>query len=458
VVTGDVLEPASLRVALTGIDTAFYLVHSMGYGAGFTEQDRMAARNFGAAARAAGLRRIIYLGGLGDDTEQLSPHLRSRHEVGHILRASGVPVVELRASIVIGSGSLSFEMVRALTERLPIMVMPRWVAVLAQPIGIEDLVAYLTEAITVDLADSPIIEIGGAERVSYRDLMVEYARQRGLKRLMIPVPVLSPWLSSLWLGLVTPLYARVGRRLIDSIRHPTVVRDPAAARVFRVHPQGVSAAIASAIRNEDREFAETRWSDAVSAGGSRPLPFGGVRLGSRLIDTRAIWIDVSPEVAFTPIGDIGGSHGWYAYHTLWWLRGVLDLCVGGVGLRRGQPARRPLRVGDALGFWRVEAFEAPRRLRLLAEMKLPGRAWLEFEVTPEGKGSRVQQTAIFHPAGLAGLVYWYSIYPLHAMVFRGMLDALREGAKRLQAQGHGPCQNTVPGQHLPLGPTQRTAE
>lgn len=441
VVQGDLLSEPTLGPALEGVDTAFYLVHSMGSTdpAGFEEQDRRAAENFARAARAAGLRRIVYLGGLGaEGGEELSPHLRSRHEVGRALRTSGATVIELRASIVIGSGSLSFEMLRALVERLPVMVTPRWVRVTAQPIGIADLLAYLEAALDLETEESRIYEIGGADRVSYGDLMREYARQRHLRRLMIPVPVLTPRLSSLWLGLVTPLYARVGRVLIESICHETIVRDDRARRDFPIRPMGVREAIASALANEDREFAETRWSDALSAGGTDPGLFGGyggVRRGRRLADSRQCVVDVRPAQAFAPIRRIGGRRGWYAYAWLWRARGFLDLLLGGVGMRRGRPDPEELKVGDTLDWWRVEAYEADRLLRLRAEMKLPGRAWLEFEVEPAERGTTIRQTAVFDPSGLLGLAYWYGIYPLHALVFRGMLAGIAREARRGPASG-----------------------
>ncbi|MCG3149775.1 MAG: hypothetical protein PCFJNLEI_03240 [Verrucomicrobiae bacterium] len=440
VARGDVLDAASLGPALRGVEVAYYLVHSMGSTGNFEEQDRQAARNFAAAARAAGVRRIVYLGGLGADVPELSPHLRSRHEVGDILRESGVPVIEFRASIVIGSGSLSFELVRALVERLPVMVTPRWVQVVAQPIGINDLLEYLLAAMTLSDRDDPpgrpsaendaarpavapghqIYEIGGPDVVAYADLMREYARQRGLRRWMIPVPVLTPRLSSLWLGLVTPVYARVGRKLIDSIRHPTVVRDRAALEKFAVRPVGVRAAIAQALRREDREFAETHWAGAVSSAGE-PRQWGGVRLGNRLIDTRSVVVAVPAEKAFAPLQRIGGTTGWYFGNWLWRVRGWLDLVVGGVGMRRGRRHPSELRVGEAVDCWRVEEFVPGRRLRLVAEMNLPGRAWLEFEVVPAGEGARITQTAMFDPHGLAGLAYWYGIWPLHELVFAGMV-------------------------------------
>jgi hypothetical protein len=253
--------------------------------------------------------------------------------------------------------------------------------------------------------------------------MREYARQRGLPRLMIRVPVLTPRLSSLWLGLVTPLYARVGRKIVDSICHPTIVCDTTALRTFPLRPIGMKEAIARALRNEDHEFAQTRWSDALSSGGP-PTSWGGVRFGSRLVDSRVARVPVPPPVAFAPIRRIGGATGWYYGNWLWRLRGLLDLLLGGVGVRRGRADPERLRVGDTLDWWRVEAFEPDRRLCLWAEMKLPGRAWLEFEVEGDTHSSTIRQTAIFDPVGLSGLAYWYLIYPLHQLIFAGMLRGI----------------------------------
>jgi hypothetical protein len=329
---------------------------------------------------------------------------------------------------VIGSGSLSFEMIRALVERLPIMICPRWVQVKAQPIAVEDLLAYLIAALELPASASQVYEIGGPDQVSYGQIMQEYARQRGLSRWMIPVPLLTPYLSSLWLGLVTPLYARVGRKLVESLRNPTLVSNNLAESVFAVRPRSVGDAIARALVNEDWEFAETRWSDAMSSAG-QSQSWGGARYGSRLVDSRTITVSVPPEQAFAPIRRIGGRTGWYYGNWLWSLRGFLDLLIGGVGVRRSRRDPDSLRVGDPLDFWRVEVFEPNHRLRLQAEMKLPGRAWLEFEVRPCEHGSTIRQTAIFDPLGLAGLLYWYGIYPLHQFVFAGMLRNLARAAE-----------------------------
>jgi uncharacterized protein YbjT (DUF2867 family) len=421
VVPGDVFDGASLVKAMSGVATAYYLVHSMSDDGDFEEMERRAARTFGESARTAGVERIIYLGGLGSGAD-LSAHLKSRHDVGRILRESGVLTLELRASIIIGSGSLSFEMIRALVEKLPVMTTPSWVRVLAQPIAIEDVVAYLEEARTTPIEHSRVFEIGGADVVSYGDIMREYARQRGLRRLMIPVPVLTPAISSLWLGLVTPLYARVGRKLIEGVRNPTVVQDASALAAFSVRPRGISEAIARALSNEDREYASTRWSDAAIANGGQ----AGRRrpLGRRIVDSQSRHVDGPAGQVFSPVRRIGGDAGWYFGNSLWRLRGALDRVVGGPGLRRGRRDPEVLRPGDALDFWRVEAYEPDRLLRLRAEMKLPGRAWLQFEVVPDSRGSVLTQTAVFDPIGLAGLIYWYALLPLHKFMFHGMLRSV----------------------------------
>ena len=426
-VPGDVLAPETLPPVMEGVDTAYYLVHSMGSQGGFVEEDRQAAHAFSRAARAAGLRRIVYLGGLGDEVE--SDHLRSRHEVGEILRASGVPTVEFQASIIIGSGSLSFEMIRGLVDRLPVMVTPRWVFSRAQPIAVEDVIAYLLEALELECAESRVVEIGGPDRVGYIDIMKEYARQRGLRRLIVPVPVLTPEISSLWLGLITPLYARVGRKLIDSVRHDTVVGDESGMRLFAVRPRGIREAIDRALRNEDRAFAETRWSDALSSKGEDP-GWGGAKFGSRLVDSRAVRVSCTGAAAFRPIRQIGGEIGWYYSDWLWRLRGFLDLLVGGVGLRRGRRDPEQLLPGDAVDWWRVEAVEPNRLLRLRAEMKLPGRGWLQFEVEEGEDGATIRQTAVFDPVGIGGRLYWYGIYPVHELVFRGMLRGIARAASQ----------------------------
>lgn len=427
VVPGDVLQPESLREALRGVHTAYYLVHSMASSSDYAANDRRGAESFARAAREAGVRRIVYLGGLGGG-ERLSRHLASRQEVGRILLGSGIQTLEFRASIVIGSGSLSFELVRALVEKLPAMVTPSWVDTPTQPIGIEDLVAYLVAALDLPLEESAVYEIGGPDRVSYGELMREYARLRGLRRVMVPVPLLTPRLSSLWLALVSPVYAQVGRELIDGVRNATVVGDTRALRDFRVRPRGIREVLARALVNEDLGFAATRWSDALSSQRS-PRAWGGIRFGSRRVDSRAAWTACAPDRAFRPIARIGGDVGWYYGNPLWRLRGLLDLAAGGPGLRRGRRDPEAVSPGDTVDFWRVEAIEPGRLLRLAAEMRLPGRAWLQFEVTPESGGSLIRQTALFDPVGVRGLLYWYGLWGIHRMVFAGMLRNIVRAAE-----------------------------
>jgi hypothetical protein len=309
-------------------------------------------------------------------------------------------------------------MVRALVQKLPVMVTPRWVRVLTQPIAIEDALAYLIGALEIDVRESVVYEIGGADRISYEGIMLEYARQRGLKRLIIPVPVLA---------LVTPLYFRIGRWLIESVRNPTVVNDAAALRDFPVRPMGIRLAIERALKNEDKELAETRWSDALPSG-SLEHRWGGVRFGSRLLDSREMRVLIAVPELFRPIRCIGGEHGWYSCNWLWNRRGFIDKILGGVGAKRRPRDPHCVLPGDTVGFWRVEAMEPNRCLRLYAEMKLPGRAWLQFEVGPDEGGSVLRQTAIFDPVGLGGLLYWYALYPLHMQIFRRMICAIIRAA------------------------------
>ncbi|MEX2608276.1 MAG: SDR family oxidoreductase [Kiritimatiellia bacterium] len=436
VVAGDVLDPASLPDALKDVDTAYYLIHSMGGGGDFEAKEAESARNFGNAARDAGVKRIVFLGGLADEHQGLSPHMRSRHQTGRILRESGVPVIEFRASIILGAGSLSFEMIRALVQRLPIMITPKWVHVEAQPIAIEDLIDYLVQVLELETVHSEIYEIGGADVVSYKEIMCAYARARGLKRWFLPVPVLSPYLSSLWLGLVTPLFARVGKKLIESVTHPSVIQNPAAKQRFTVEPRGVEQAIREALEEEDRGYALTRWSDSLSSGDTLQT-YAGVRFGTRLVDSRVRDCEVPPERIFQAVEKIGGTTGWYYADFLWKIRGAMDELAGGVGMRRGRRHPARLQAGDVVDCWRVESVKPGHHLRLQAEMKLPGRAWLEFELEPleDPAVTRLRQTAIFDPKGLFGLMYWYGIFPLHGLIFKGMLDGIVKEARLLQQDG-----------------------
>jgi hypothetical protein len=375
---------------------------------------------------------MVYLGGLGDGSE-LSPHLTSRHEVGEILRASGVPTVEFRASIVIGSGSASFETVRALVENLPMTIAPRWVNTAAQPIAIEDVLDYLVGALEYD--GGSIFEIGGRDRVSYAEIIREYARQRGLRRRLIPIGPLSPRASRIFLGLLTPVYGRVAGAMVESLRNETVVTTTTALEAFSVRPRELSEAIARALIHEDRDFAETRWSDALPSG--EPLRWTGTTFGRRVVSSRVAHVDRPPRYAFDPIRRIGGHVGWYASDWFWKLRGLLDTLRGGVGLRRGRRDAVALRTGDTIDFWRVERYEEDRLLRLSAEMRIPGRLWLQFELSSnDDGGTEIRQTTVFDPAGYVGLAYWYIFCPVHHFVFSRMLTGIARAAEA-QHPGRG---------------------
>jgi uncharacterized protein YbjT (DUF2867 family) len=447
VVRGDVLDPASLVEAFAGVDTAYYLVHSMGAGVGdFYERELASARNFAAAARAAGTRRIIYLGGLGSGGDKLSSHLASRQDVGRLLCESGAETIEFRASVILGSGSVSFEMIRGLVDRLPVMVTPRRVETLCQPIAIEDVLAYLLAAL--DVAPSQrcaVYEIGGVDRLSYGGMMAAYARSQGLKRLVVKVPLLTPRLSAGWLALVTPLYYRIGRHLLEGVRNETVVSSDAATDAFpNIRPMGVDLAIARALAHEDQAFAQTRWSDARS---SSPEPAGGRashgarKAGRRYLEQRSLDVDCPPSQAFGAVLCIGGAKGWYAWSWLWALRGLLDKVSGGVGLRRGRRDPTCAVPGDTIDFWRVKELEPDRRLLLAAEMRGPGRGWLQFECLPlPDGGTRIVQTAMWDPIGISGHLYWFSLWPAHLLIFGSMIRGIaRESgcAIRPPARGAG---------------------
>jgi uncharacterized protein YbjT (DUF2867 family) len=423
-VRGDVLDAASVARAMRGVNTAYYLIHSMGTRGDFEALDRAAATNFATAARDAGVRQIIYLGGLGGDGD-LSAHLASRQEVGVILRASGAATIEFRASIVIGSGSASYETARSLVEILPLTPAPRWANTTAQPIAIDDLVDYLLAALDID--GTSIFEIGGRDRVSYPEILREYARQRGLRRRVVAVPLLSPAASRFFLTLLTPLHGRVVGAMVEGLRNETIVNTPDALATFGVAPRGLGDAIADALLDEDRKFAQTRWSDALAPG--QPRHWSGLAFGRRFVSSRAIHVAPSSGAAFDPIRRIGGRTGWYAAEPFWRVRGQLDSLRGGVGLRRGRRDQLNLRVGDAVDFWRVERIEPDRLLRLSAEMKVPGRLWLQFEVTPDDRGgAHIRQTTEFDPAGYVGLAYWYILRPVHHLVFGRMLRGIARAA------------------------------
>lgn len=426
VVAGDVLRPETLAPALAGVAVAYYLVHSMARGAGFHERDVAAARAFGRAAARAGVRRIIYLGGLGDPGGDLSEHLRSRQETGAALREGGVPVTEFRAAVVVGAGSISFEMIRYLTERLPVMVCPRWVYTRVQPIAVDDLLAYLVRALDVPESAGRVIEIGGADVLTYGDMIRRYARVRGLRRWLVPVPVLTPRLSSYWVHLVTPIPSTIARPLIEGLRSETVVRDDLARRLFpEIEPVGYDDAVRAALASLEAGAVETAWSDALATTAPTAAPRVLTTQEGMIIERRQLVVAAPPARVFAAVSGIGGQRGYGPHGWAWALRGALDRLVGGVGLRRGRRDPDHLRAGDAVDFWRVEAVEQDRLLRLRAEMKVPGAAWLQFETLPHGDGqTQLVQTAFFAPKGLAGPLYWYLLYPVHSLVFSGTVAAL----------------------------------
>ena len=439
---GDVLSPESLEKAMQDVSAAYYLIHSMMDTSDFHERDLVAARNFGRAAKVKGVQRILYLGGLGDPDSDLSKHLSSRQQTGEALRESGVPVTEFRAAIIVGSGSVSFEMIRYLTERIPIMVCPKWVYTRVQPIAIRDVMHYLIGALSTPESVGKIIEIGGTDVMTYGDMMLDYAKVRGLRRFLIPIPVLTPRLSSYWVHWTTPVPAQISRPLIDGLQNEVIVRDDLAQTIFpQIKPIDYKTAVKLALDRLEASQIETSWSDALaSSQGDRPT----VELKNSegmIIETRIHLSNSSPEAIYAAFTSLGGERGWLYMNWIWRLRGLLDRLVGGVGLRRGRRHPTTLRVGDALDFWRVEAEEKPRFLRLRAEMKLPGRAWLQFEVEPVKKhGTLFVQTAYFAPKGLGGFLYWYVLYPIHSIVFSGMILAIAKLAEQDQEfsseQGH----------------------
>ncbi|EME62578.1 SDR family oxidoreductase [Amycolatopsis decaplanina] len=432
---GDVTDPASIETALTDCDVVYYLVHSLTR-KDFVDVDREAARTVAEAAKTAGARRLVYLGGIVPDDEELSPHLASRAEVGRVLLDSGVPAIVLQAAVIIGSGSASFEMLRYLTERLPAMVTPRWVRNRIQPIAIRDVLHYLVHAAELPSEVNGAFDIGGPDVLTYLDMMRRYAVVAGLpRRAVVPVPVLTPWLSAQWVNLVTPVPKSIAVPLIESLVHEVVchdhtiaehIPDPEAGLTHYEH--AVELAL-TRVRNAD---VPTRWSDASTAAApSDPLPSDPDWAGGTVyVDEREQRTDASPEALWDVIESIGGEHGWYSFPLAWSVRGWADRLVGGVGLRRGRRDPRRLHLGEALDWWRVEYLDRPRLLRLRAEMKLPGRAWLELGVESDEDGRTVyRQRAVFEPHGLAGHAYWKGIAPFHGVVFGGMVRNITGAAQ-----------------------------
>lgn len=428
VIQGDVFKPQSLIEAMQGITATYYLIHSMSSSEDFQQRDLVAANNFGNAAKECGVERIIYLGGLGDPDSNLSEHLKSRQDTGHNLAKAGVPVTEFRAAVIVGSGSISFEMIRYLTERIPVMICPRWVFTRVQPIAIDDILSYLTSALEAPDSSGKVIEIGGADVITYGDMMMGYAKERGLKRILVPVPVLTPSLSSYWVHWMTPVPASITRPLILGLRNEVIVRENSAEEMFpNISPVDYASAVRSALKSLDMGEVETRWTDALVSSQGDDNPTAMTIQEGMIIVRRQEEIKASPDNVYSVFTRLGGDTGWLYYDWAWKLLGIIDRLIGGVGFRRGRRDPDELRVGDTLDFWRVEAIEPGVMMRLRAEMKLPGNAWLQFEAHPhENTDSLLVLTTFFAPKGLFGLLYWYGLYPFQSIVFSGLMRKLKE--------------------------------
>lgn len=429
----DLEDHEALAEVLRDCDVAYYLVHSMtSAGASYADHDRALAMKFAGAARAAGVGRIIYLGGLGETGPDLSEHLASRREVESALASTGIPVTVLRAAMIIGSGSASFEILRYLVERLPVMITPKWVSTPCQPIGVRNVIEYLAGVLTTPATIGGTFDIGGPEGLRYREILRIMAEELGLRRRwIIPVPVLTPRLSSYWIHLVTPLTHDIARPLAEGLKNPVVCRENRITGLIPQHLLSVREAIRAALNRMAGHDVETNWSMAGPIPGDPDWAGGTVYEDTRLLD-----VDAPPEAVFQAVCRVGGGHGWYAADWLWRVRGWIDQLAGGPGLRRGRRDPEQVGYGEALDFWRVTGYEKDRRLALRAEMKLPGEALLEFliDVAP-GRGCRLRQRALFKPRGLLGIAYWYSVAPLHHFVFRGMLEGIRKEALRISSAG-----------------------
>jgi uncharacterized protein YbjT (DUF2867 family) len=437
IVRADAADADQVAAACAGTDVVYYLIHALGGGPSFEETDRHTATVMTRAVRAAGVRRLVYLGGLEPEGEELSPHLRSRGEVATILLGSGVPTVVLRAAIVLGSGSASFEMLRYLTERLPVMVTPRWVHSRIQPIAVRDVLRYLVACADLPGSVHRSFDIGGPDRMSYAEMMQRYAAVAALpRRRILPVPLFSPSLSSHWVGLITPVPASIARPLVESLRNTVVCREHDIAAYVPDPPEGLlgfDEAVRLAVQRVKDSAVATRWASASVPGApSDPLPTDPDWAGGTLyVDERTRATTATPKELWRVVEGIGGDAGWYSFPLAWRVRGWLDRLVGGVGLRRGRRNPHDLYVGDALDFWRVEALEEGRLLRLRAEMRLPGLAWLEFHVEHDDTGGTVlRQRATFAPHGLAGHLYWWAIAVFHGVVFGGMIRGITRTAEQ----------------------------
>lgn len=433
VVQGDALDEAALTEAMRGMGTAYYLIHGMKGSKPDVRRDLKAAANFASAAEESGVQRIIYLGELATGEEKCTPYLESRHQTGRILREGKVPVTEFRAGMVIGSGSVLFEMVRYTAERQPLFLCPRWFFTEAQPIGILNVLDYLTAALTCDESKNQVVEIGGATRMTYAQMLMTYAEVRGLKRRLVRLPLSAPVLSAHWASMITPVQWQVLLPLIEGLQSPSVVGSDLAKRLFPdIQPMDFKTALNLALGRVASDDVETSWSDALvnSLGDDRPVTL--TTSEGMMLERRRLKVDLNPEAVFQSYTGLGGNRGWLFMDWAWRIRGWMDKLVGGVGLRRGRRNPDELRVGEALDFWRVEEIIPGRLIRLRAEMKVPGKAWLEFQSIPQsGGGTLLTQTAYFAPHGLAGFLYWYLLYPIHSFIFSGMIRRIAQRAAGL---------------------------
>ncbi|HMB23234.1 MAG TPA: DUF2867 domain-containing protein [Anaerolineales bacterium] len=432
VVSGDAREAGTLTEALKGVSVAYYLIHGKQGGQIDAQRDLEFARNFAEAADEADIERIIYLGELVDPTMNLSPYLRARHETGYTLRYSRVPVTEFRAGMIVGSGSALFEMIRYLTEREPVLVCPAWFFSQAQPIAIRDVLAYLIEALRTPASTGRLIEIGGPSRLTYADMLLGYARERRLKRVLIRTPFYAPRLSAYWVHMVTPIHWRVVLPLIEGLRARLIVRDAAAKKLFpQIKPLDFQTAVHLALGRIQRDNVETSWADALVTVAGDVKPYKLEVDEGMFIETRQRLLDLSAQDVFRSYMGIGGERGWLYMDWAWGMRGWLDKAVGGVGLRRGRRHPDEIRAGEALDFWRVEDVEKDRLLRLRAEMKLPGKGWIQFESQPQDGKTLLTITAYFAPYGFFGFLYWYAMWPFHKFIFDGLANQVAGRARLL---------------------------
>ncbi len=432
---GDALERDSLLIAMQGVSTAFYLIHGMQGGTIDFEREYSAARNFTAAAEEAGVERIIYLGELADPKGKLSPYLQSRHKTGEILSAGSVAVTEFRAGMIIGAGSVLFEMVRYLTERQPVLICPRWFYTLSQPISIQDILNYLTSALETPESVGKLIEVGGATQLSYAEMLQGYAHERGLRRLLLPVPVFSPRISAYWVHMVSPIHWRQILPLIQGLRVVSRVESSQAEEIFpQIKPTGYQTALRQALVNFEAGNIETSWNDALVNSQGDLSQIQLTTIEGMLIERRQIVVQIPCEAVFRAYTGLGGERGWLYMDWTWEVRGWFDKLIGGVGLRRGRRHSDDIRVGESLDFWRVEDLQQDHSIRLRAEMIVPGKAWLEFQSLPQAEGGTLlTQTAYFAPRGFWGLLYWYALYPIHGFIFSGMIRKIAEVAGSLYA-------------------------